>query len=390
MVLADSAAHLTALHTEAALIAGKEPQQLSLCSPLIDLAPLKTADWFTFPFQRTYEFKWDIRLLGPWLVATLASTLETMGDLTATARLSGKRTDGQYFAERMRGGLNGDAVGSFISALIGTLPNTTFSQNNGLISLTGAHDYRAGVAAGVALMLIGVCSKFAGCLRSVPLPVMGGVFSVLFALVALSGVRMICESDLQPIDSSVQVAERSHEEQHGLQRTGTRVERVPRRTLDSTRNQFIVAASLGVGIGTSMNAFQRNNTTLGFASWLSDSLAASTLLSNGVSLTSLVAVGLSFLLPLPVSDTDGGEGDRGYAPLNRESTAMPMDPSHGSDSGIGSDRRNDIQGEESQGGGTGNPDDETEVQQLRAECLRLQQLLAKQEDEGVRKKLARP
>lgn len=381
IVLADSAAALTALHAEAAIIAGKEPQQLGLCSPLIDLSPLTSADWFTYPFQRTYKFKWDVRLLGPWLVATLASTLETMGDLTATARLSGKRTDGQYFAERMRGGLNGDAVGSFISALIGTLPNTTFSQNNGLISLTGAHDYRAGVAAGLVLMLIGVFSKFAGCLRSVPLPVMGGVFSVIFALVALSGVRMICESDSQSIKSSEEVAEWP-EEQHGLQRISTRVERLPRRTLDSTRNQFIVAASLGVGIGTSMNGFQKNNTTLGFASWLSDSLAASTLLSNGVSLASLVAVGLSFVLSPPASNN--GEGPHGYEQLNRESTAMPVDPSHRSAMDCNGMQRAEAQG------GTGDTDHETEVQQLRAECLRLQRLLlAKQEDERAHNKLAR-
>ena len=86
IVLAESAAGLTELHAEAAIASGKEAQQLGVCSPLIDLSPLTTAEWFTFPFQRTYTFRWDTRLLGPWLVATLASTLETMGDITATAR----------------------------------------------------------------------------------------------------------------------------------------------------------------------------------------------------------------------------------------------------------------------------------------------------------------
>lgn len=394
IVLAESAAGLTELHAEAAIASGKEAQQLGVCSPLIDLSPLTTAEWFTFPFQRTYTFRWDTRLLGPWLVATLASTLETMGDITATARLSGKRTDGPYFAERMRGGLNGDTVGSFISALIGTLPNTTFSQNNGLISLTGAHDYRAGVAAGVVLMLVGLFSKFAGCLRSVPLPVLGGVFSVLFALVALSGVRMICESETELPESSGEVAER----QTGPQRGSKSAQRLPRRTLDSTRNQFIVAASLGVGIGTSMNGFQRNNTTLGFASWLSDSLAASTLLSNGVSMASIVAIILSCVLPLPASveGVEGGEGHRGYAQLSRESTATPvMSPEgslHGDDVNH-SERCNAAGMQREKTRGPTDIGDETELQQLRTECLRLQQmLLANEEDKGVllRQKLARP
>jgi xanthine/uracil permease len=393
MVLVESAAALTAHHAEAATAAGQEVLQLGVCAPLIDLSPLATAEWFTFPFQRSYSLRFDAGLLAPWLVATLASTLETMGDITATARLSGKRTDGAFFAARMRGGLNGDAVGSFISAVVGTLPNTTFSQNNGLISLTGAHDYRAGVAAGVLLMLIGVFSKFAGCLRSVPLPVMGGVFSVLFALVALSGVRMICESNDEPEQEQEEEQEEQEEEQaaggDGPRQRGA----PPRRALDSTRNQFIVAASLGVGVGTSMNAYSMNHTTLGYASVLSDSLAASTLLSNGVSVASLVAVGLSCLLPPTTrrdgggsgsSGSGGGDGRRGYAQLGRESIAVPVDGSDtdtDDDAGRGTTSRETIKGGQ-------RTETETErrlnaeVERLRAECQRLQRLLLAK-DEGV-------
>lgn len=360
LVLEDETATLTEHHAAAAITAGKEPLTIAACAPLIDLSPLETATWFTYPFQRTYRMRFDAALLAPWLVATLASTLETMGDITATARLSGKRTDGPYFARRMRGGLNGDTVGSFLSAIIGTLPNTTFSQNNGLISLTKAHDYRAGIAAGVVLMFVGVCSKFAGCLRSVPLPVMGGVFSILFSLVALSGVRMICEP--------------SEEELERFKRGNLRT--MPR-MLDSTRNQFIVAASLGVGIGTSMNAFERNYTTLGFASVLSGSLAASTLLSNCVSMASLVAVGLSCVLPVPPAvDGEGseeggsvGSGQRGYAQLDRESFTAPV--SDGEDTPPAA--REDLL---------------AEVERLRDECQQL--TLSNARLEGLREKGSTP
>ena len=147
-----------------------------------------------------------------------------------------------------------------------------------------------------------------------------------------------------------------------------------------------------------MNGFQRNNTTLGFASWLSDSLAASTLLSNGVSMASIVAIILSYVLPLPASveGVEGGEGHRGYAQLSRESTATPVmspeDSLHGDDVNH-SERCNAarMQGEKTRG--TTDIGDETELQQLRTECLRLQQmLLANEEDKGVllRQKLARP
>jgi hypothetical protein len=156
------------------------------------------------------------------------------------------------------------------------------------------------------------------------------------------------------------ICEPSEEELERFKRGNLRT--MPR-VLDSARNQFIVAASLGVGIGTSMNAYALNHTTLGFASALSDSLAASTLLSNGVSVASLVAVGLSCVLPLPPAVTgDGGEaggksgsGQRGYAQLDRESVAVPV-----------SDSEEDADTPEAAGG-----DLAAEVVRLRDECRQL-------------------
>ena len=70
-----------------------------------------------------------------------SARLESIGDITATAALSGKRTTGPKFEQRLRGGLTMDAVSGAIGAALGGLPLTTLSQNNGLISQAGLHDW---------------------------------------------------------------------------------------------------------------------------------------------------------------------------------------------------------------------------------------------------------
>ena len=92
------------------------------------------------------------------LIGYLVTTTETVGDLAATfeaSRLEGK----EDFNSILQGGLLSDAVCSVLSCLFTSMPNTTFSQNNGVISLTKCASRRAGYACGVWLILMGVFSK---------------------------------------------------------------------------------------------------------------------------------------------------------------------------------------------------------------------------------------
>jgi len=253
---------------------------LAACAPILDLTPMETADWITYPFKQTYGFYFEGSLFGAWLIAVLASTLESMGDITATAKLSGKKVQGRPFAHRLRGGLNGDAVGSFLSALVGAFPNTTYSENNGLISMTGMHDYRAGWIAGGLMMCFGLFSKFGGFVRSVPGPVMGGVLTVLFTQVGVSGVRMVAEPSQEDVDNF---------------KKGKLKQLVM--PLANPRNQFILACSLGLGLGTATNHWDLNHTTLGYASSIHKSVASQSIVSNGISIGALTAIILNFLIP---------------------------------------------------------------------------------------------
>ena len=67
----------------------------------------------------------------------IITSIETSGDLTATSMISGEPIQGPVYEKRIKGGVLGDGVNSWIAAVFNTFPVTTFSQNNGVIQMTG-------------------------------------------------------------------------------------------------------------------------------------------------------------------------------------------------------------------------------------------------------------
>jgi xanthine/uracil permease len=121
------------------------------------------------------------------------------------------------YTESIQGGLLMDALGSLLSGLFTTLPNTTFSQNNGVIALTKCASRRAGYGAAFCLILMGIFSKIAGVITSIPDCVLGGMTIFLFANVLSSGIALTGSIDMH-----------------------------------SRRNKFIMAFSLAIGVGVTV------------------------------------------------------------------------------------------------------------------------------------------
>lgn len=88
------------------------------------------------------------------------------------------------------GGLLGDSVNSFISAVGMVLPSTTLSQNIGIISLTKVASRYAGYACGIWMFLYGIFGKLGALFTSMPVPVLGGCSTFLFANIAVSGIKV--------------------------------------------------------------------------------------------------------------------------------------------------------------------------------------------------------
>lgn len=213
--------------------------------------PPSASGWLTVPrfLPHGFAFRWDFFL--PFAFIYVVSVIESLGDMTATAQLSGLETRGAEHGYRMRAGIYADSATTIVSACIGSFPSTTYAQNNGVIQITGvASRYMGRWMAGI-LLLLGLFPVVARWVTAMPPAVLGGLALMLFGLVAVAGLRLIAQAGL------------------------------------SHRNALVVALALAIGIGFPSQA-----------KWL-DTLPAvlRTLLESGISCGGLTALILNFVLP---------------------------------------------------------------------------------------------
>ena len=123
----------------------------------------------------------------------MVSAVESVGDLTATAALSGRPVTGDEYWQRLRGGIFGDGFNSLLASLCCTFPNTTFSQNNGVIRVTGIASRKVGVALALMLVALGTLPQVAQWFLLLPEAVLNGVTGVMFFMVGTAGVAILRE-----------------------------------------------------------------------------------------------------------------------------------------------------------------------------------------------------
>jgi NCS2 family nucleobase:cation symporter-2/xanthine permease XanP len=157
----------------------------------IDFTAVGAAPWYVVPVPLRFGVTFDLMHLAPWLLAYLITSIETVGDLTATSLVSGEPIRGEVYRQRLAGGTLADALGSILAALLNSLPNTTFSQNNGVIQLTGVASRRVGYAVVGLLVLLGLCPKIGSLIAVMPAAVLGGATLALFGMVAAAGIRIL-------------------------------------------------------------------------------------------------------------------------------------------------------------------------------------------------------
>ncbi|CAL3965149.1 unnamed protein product [Diplocarpon coronariae] len=152
----------------------------------IDAAPTASFIW-------VHTFKLSIYgpLILPIMAVYLILMMEAIGDITATCDVSRLQVEGKLFDSRIQGGVLADGLNGILAGLCTITPMSTFAQNNGVITLTRCANRKAGYAACFFLIVMGVFSKFAAALTSIPAPVLGGMTTFLFSSVATSGLRIV-------------------------------------------------------------------------------------------------------------------------------------------------------------------------------------------------------
>lgn len=213
-------------------------------------APTQTS-WITFPTPLYYGLGIDWNLLVPLMLIFMVTSLETIGDITATSDVSEQPVSGPLYMKRIKGGVLANGLNSMLSAVFNTFPNSCFGQNNGVIQLTGVASRYVGFVVALMLIVLGLFPAVAGFVQHIPEPVLGGATIVMFGTIAASGVRIVSR------------------------------ERLNRRAI------MIMALSLAVGMGVSQQPL-----ILQFApDWIK------TLLSSGIAAGGITAIVLNLVFP---------------------------------------------------------------------------------------------
>ncbi|KAG1784785.1 xanthine uracil permease [Suillus plorans] len=157
----------------------------------IDGSTITSAPAITFLW--VYRFKINVYppAILPMLAVYVSTTMEAIGDITASSEVSRIPVEGEDFDSRIQGGVLSDGIGGFISALFTVTPLSVFAQNNGVISVTRCANRTAGRWCCAFLIIFGCLGKISGFFLAIPNPVLGGVTTFLFASVAVSGLRVL-------------------------------------------------------------------------------------------------------------------------------------------------------------------------------------------------------
>ena len=182
-----------------------------VCIPLglVNFSVINDSSFVSIPKIFEYGVTFDLKALIAFIPAYFVTTIETVGCLKAIGEVSDVDMDDK----RVGSGVLADGIGSIIGGVVGSFPNTSFSQNVGLIPLTKVASKHVAVMAGILLIVLGLFPKFAALINSIPQPVLGGVGIVMFGTVAASGIKTLSDVEI------------------------------------NNRNLLIIATSIGLGLG---------------------------------------------------------------------------------------------------------------------------------------------
>ena len=126
-------------------------------------------------------------------VVMVVVMIESLGMFLALAEITGKPVDRRDLAR----GLRADGFGTFVGGLFNTFPYTSFSQNVGLVGVTGVRSRWVTVAGGAIMLVLGLLPKMAALVEAVPQVVLGGAGLVMFGMVAATGARILTAVDFK-------------------------------------------------------------------------------------------------------------------------------------------------------------------------------------------------
>lgn len=180
---------------------------------MLDGSAIRSASWMAVPKPFQYQWKFYPAAIIGMLFMYVATTIETLGDISAIT-VAGE--DREPTEEEKTGGILADGFASSLAAIMNGFPNTSYTQNIGVVNLTGVFSRHVVRIGAYMLLILAFFPKFAAVLSMIPIPVLGGASIAMFSMVAVSGFSLLGKIPF------------------------------------TSRNSLIIALSLGLGIGLSL------------------------------------------------------------------------------------------------------------------------------------------
>lgn len=225
------------------------------------------------PIPFAYGFEFSFAAIVGFCLMAFVSAVETVGDVSGITKGGAGReaTDAE-----ITGATYADGLGSAIAGVFGGFPNTSFSQNVGLIAMTGVMSRHVVTIGALFLILCGLVPKVGAVIRTIPIEVLGGGVIVMFGMVVAAGVSMLSDVNW------------------------------------NRRNMVIFAISLSIGLGLQLDPKA--------VQYLPDTLRV--LMTSGLLPAALIAIALNLLLPEQLSDdateeVSGGLSGHGKGSLEK-------------------------------------------------------------------------
>ena len=159
-------------------------------SGMVNFGAVSKASWITSIKPLPYGFEFSLGAVIAVTLVSIVSAIETVGDASATAKAGAGRdaTDAE-----IQGATYADGLGTAVAGVFGGLPNTSFSQNVGIVGMTGIMSRHVVTIAGLIMIICGLLPKIGAVIASMPLPVLGGGVIVMFGMVASAGLNVLTE-----------------------------------------------------------------------------------------------------------------------------------------------------------------------------------------------------
>jgi uric acid transporter len=149
-------------------------------------------------FDVVLPFEIATPTFDPILILTMSLVMiVVMIESTGMFLALGEMTDRKVDQAALTRGLRTDGLGTLIGGIFNTFPYTSFSQNVGLVAVTGVKSRFVCVAGGIILVVLGVLPKMAALVESLPTVVLGGAGLVMFGMVAATGIRILAGVDFK-------------------------------------------------------------------------------------------------------------------------------------------------------------------------------------------------